>query len=296
MLINRLSGGLGNQLFQYAFGLYLELIHQRRVLTDAAYLSANKNAPLLTQRHYSLHIFNIRPKFCNQWHLSLFQQSRYWRLNALAEKFFNTHLYQQIEESDDFSVEQLSDHALLTGNWQDYRYVQAVATELRKQLQFRNSLTKEALQWQQKIDNQPVAVALHVRRGDYLKPHVAQMLPPLSWDYYLQAIEQVQQQFGRQAFFYVFSDDTKWCRGQFASMDIPYAIVPNNFENQMFADFQLMTHCRHFVIANSTFSWWGAWLGTAADKQVWTPAQWYATPELNQQKRAKLIPPDWHSI
>lgn len=297
MLINRLSGGLGNQLFQYAFGLYLEKIYQRRVLTDAAYLSANKGAQLLTQRDYSLAIFNIRPKFCNQWHLALFQQSRYWRLNALAEKFFDVHSYQPIEESDDFLVaEHLPRHALMTGNWQDNRYVQAVTTELRKQLQFRDRLTKEALHWQQKIDNQPVAVALHVRRGDYLKPHVAQLLPPLSWDYYVQAIQQVQQQCGEQAFFYVFSDDTEWCQRQFATMDIPCAIVPNSFDNQPFADFQLMTRCRHFVTANSTFSWWGAWLGAAPDKQVWTPSRWYATPELNQQKRVKLIPPDWHTV
>ncbi len=297
MLINRLSGGLGNQLFQYTFGLYLELIYRRKVLTDAAYLSANRGALLLTQRDYSLGIFKVRPRFCNQWHLALFQQSRYWRLNALAEKLFDIRAYQHVEESDNFSgAEHLPRHALLTGIWQDYRYVQAVAAELRKQLQFRHGLVKEALHWQQKIDNQSIAVALHVRRGDYLKPHVARLLPPLAWDYYLYAIEKVQRQFGSEAFFYVFSDDTEWCRTQFATIGIPYAIVPNHFDNQPFADFQLMTRCRHFVIANSTFSWWGAWLGAAPDKQIWTPAQWYATPELNREKRSKLVPPDWHTV
>ncbi|WP_448520556.1 alpha-1,2-fucosyltransferase [Rhodoflexus sp.] len=297
MLINRLSGGMGNQLFQYAFGLYLELIGKRKVLLDAAYLSENRHAALLTHRDYSLNIFSIKPNFCNQWHLALFQQSRYWRLNALAEKIFDIRRYQIVEEIGNFTgTDTLPSHALLLGHWQDYRYVRAVEPTLRKQLQFRKPLKGEALQWQQRIDNEPVAVAMHVRRGDYLKPHVAQSLPPLPLDYYERAVRQVLDSQGESAFFYIFSDDTDWCKKTFASSDFSHEVVPNNIDNQPFADFQLMTRCRHFIIANSTFSWWGAWLGTAPDKQVWTPARWYATPELNQQKRTKLVPPEWHTV
>lgn len=297
MLINRLSGGLGNQLFQYAFGVYLEEKLGQKVWLDAAYLSENRHAALLTQRDYSLHIFKIRPRFCNQWHLALFQQSRYWRLNALAEKTFNLSDYKIITESDeDTQVETIHPPALLQGTWQDYKYVQATEPILRQRLQFRQAPKGEALRWQQRIDSEPVAIALHVRRGDYLKPHVSQLLPPLPMDYYKNAVSCVYERVGDKAFFYVFSDDTAWCREQFARIGLPHEVVPNYFENHPFADFQLMTRCRHFIIANSTFSWWGAWLGNAPDKQVWTPARWYATPELNRQKRTKLIPPRWHTV
>jgi hypothetical protein len=297
MLINRLSGGLGNQLFQYAFGIYLESVHQRKVWLDAAYLSENKGADLLTHRDYNLDIFNIRPRFCHQWHLALFQQSRYWQLNALAEKFLDPSNYQIVEEIDDFiNIDALPRHALLIGYWQDYRYIQAVEPVLRRCLRFRRKLKGEALLWQQRIDNEPTAVALHVRRGDYLRPHVAQLLPPLSLDYYKRAIEQVIESQYNRIFFYIFSDDTEWCRQTFSALDFPHTVVPNKFENHPFADFQLMTHCKHFIIANSTFSWWGAWLGAAPDKQVWAPARWYATAELNQQKRTKLVPQEWHVV
>lgn len=297
MLINRLTGGMGNQLFQYVFGLYVEQVTGRKVLLDAAYLSENRHAALLTQRDYSLHIFCIKPRFANQWHLALFQQSRYWRLNALAEKLFDISRYKIVDEYGNFTtVEQLPPHTLLLGHWQNYKYVQAVESLLRQELQFRQPLKGEALQWQQRIDNEPIAIALHVRRGDYLKPHISQQLPPLPMDYYKNAIARVREQFGEHAFFYIFSEDTAWCREQFARIGIPHEVVPSNLDNQPFADFQLMTRCRHFIIANSTFSWWGAWLGTAPDKQVWAPARWYATPELNAQKRTKLVPPEWHII
>ncbi|MCS7019903.1 MAG: alpha-1,2-fucosyltransferase [Cytophagales bacterium] len=298
MLINRLSGGLGNQLFQYAFGMYLEHLHQKKVWLDAMYLSENRHAVLLTQRDYSLHIFKICPRFCNQWHLALFQQSRYWRLNALATKIFDLTHYKIIEENDDpINPEEIYPPALLQGTWQDYRYVQAVETILRQHLQFRYSLKGAAKEWQQRIDKEPIAVALHVRRGDYLKPHISQLLPPLPVSYYKAAVSQVCEKFGEKAFFYIFSDDTQWCREQFARISLPHEVVPNQFaDNQPFADFQLMTRCRHFIIANSTFSWWGAWLGTAPDKQVWAPAHWFADAELNQRKRTRLIPPEWHTV
>ncbi|MCS6967537.1 MAG: alpha-1,2-fucosyltransferase [Cytophagales bacterium] len=294
MLIVRLMGGLGNQLFQYAFSLWLQGRYKKKVWLDAQALSENRHEPLLTQREYSLHIFKMRPLICNQWHRAYFQQSRYWRLNALAAKLFDLSKYHCIEENDNFSADNLPENALLLGYWQDLRYVQGVETLLRRHLQFRHALKGQALNWQRAIQAQQVPVAVHVRRGDYLKPHVAKELAPLPPAYYQQALQEVKERF-ENAFFYIFSDDTQWCQTFFTQMKFPCAIVPNNFE-QPFADFQLMTQCRHFIIANSTFSWWGAWLSQAPDKQVWSPKRWYAVEELNRIRRPKLVPSCWHSI
>src|SRR5262249_39041231 len=130
------------------------------------------------------------------------------------------------------------------------------------------------------------AVGLHVRRGDYLLPEGAHM-HIIGMDYYRRAAELISERVLNPHFF-VFSDDIQWCA---RTLDIRY---PHTFvvqdqpsERWTAADFRLMTLCKHFVIANSTFSWWAAWLGSHQDKIVVAPSEWIH----NDTEGSKAITP-----
>jgi hypothetical protein len=134
------------------------------------------------------------------------------------------------------------------------------------------------------------AVCVHVRRGDYLTPK-GQFLGFVGTDYYERAIALLKTKIDAPH-FYVFSDDIDWCK-QSLRFDSPHTFVETgeNGEDTTEQDFQLMTLCRHFIIANSTFSWWAAWKGTrGTDDFVTAPHRWFSGP---QRSSTDIIPSRW---
>jgi hypothetical protein len=135
------------------------------------------------------------------------------------------------------------------------------------------------------------SVALHVRRGDYLtNTSAANYHGVCSLLYYQKAIDLLSSQYSN-LYFYVFSDDIKWAESNL-TIPFPTTFIGHNFGDQSFQDLRLISRCKHQIIANSSFSWWGAWLNSYENKTVIAPKKWF----LNNKKTESLFPPSWQLL
>jgi len=136
------------------------------------------------------------------------------------------------------------------------------------------------------------AVSVHVRRGDRVSdPRLAGVLGSCPAAYYRRAWRLIRERV-RDPLFIVFADDPAWARGQLTFLD-PVKFVSDPGHRPDHDDLWLMTQCRHHVIANSAFSWWGAWVADAADKVVVAPDRWFANPAYNGRD---IVPPAWARV
>ena len=159
-----------------------------------------------------------------------------------------------------------------------------MAGEVREAFAFHPELASEQTRrLAEQIKADALAVSLHVRRGDYLQPSVWRNTGGVCClPYYKRAIAEMQRRVGG-AHFYVFSDDPEWCRANLP-LDETAVFVDWNKKADSWQDMMLMSLCRHNIICNSTFSWWGAWLNNNPGKTVLAPDRWsllYPTPYLN---------------
>lgn len=175
----------------------------------------------------------------------------------------------------------------LMGYWQSEMYFKDYAETLRSDFNFTIHLDETNRNIAQRIQHSN-AVSLHVRRGDYIThtPN-AKILSTCSLDYYNQAIDYISKRVDSPHFF-LFSDDMEWVK---ASLDIPFekTYIEHNRGADSYRDMQLMHMCRHHVIANSSFSWWGAWLNPYPDKLVVAPKTWFSDGKVDDD----LIPREW---
>jgi hypothetical protein len=272
MITVRMKGGLGNQMFQYAAGrslslktglpLVLDLRHYRRARDHGYGLGKFDlaDAPLDEARLPP----HIRDRPLAYW---------LWRLTGRKPQL-------QVENGDGFdpAIASLSGPAWIEGYFQSEKYFAAHAATIRHELTPTFPLDAENARWLAEIAAEPRAVSLHVRRGDYVRnAKVAARHGTCTPDYYTRALAHIAQKMGADPVVYAFSDDPVWVREH---LQLPAEIrVPSH--NDIFhnvEDLRLMTACRHHIIANSTFSWWGAWLNPRADKVVAAPARWFADP------------------
>ncbi len=178
----------------------------------------------------------------------------------------------------------------IQGYWQSEKYFEKYATELRRDFTFKLPLTGRNAEFAAKI-SQTNAVSIHVRRGDYVSNRKAAKLHGLcSIDYYRGAIKNVVARIESPTFF-VFSDDIAWV-SENLKLDSPCAFVDHNQGQDSFNDMRLMSLCRHNIIANSSFSWWGAWLNVNPNKLVTAPKNWFAA-SVNTED---LLPKEWISL
>jgi hypothetical protein len=175
----------------------------------------------------------------------------------------------------------------LTGYWQSEKYFLEVATQMRGDFSFRLPLENQNAELAKQI-NQVNAVSLHVRRGDYANNSKTTEKHGLcSLDYYQVAIRYVTERVTPPHFF-VFSDDIAWVKNNL-KIDFPHQYIDFNHGAESYNDMRLMSMCKHHIIANSSFSWWGAWLNPRKDKIVVAPKHWFA----NQTDIQDLLPQGW---
>lgn len=157
---------------------------------------------------------------------------------------------------------------IVYGYWQDESLFSNIAEEVRHSFTFRSIDEKnKKLGVKMSLNN---SVSLHIRRGDYLKYPFLQVCTD---QYYKEAVEYIKKSVDDPV-FYVFSDDLEWSENFIKGCDVDYCIVNYNRGSNSYKDLYLMTCCRHNIIANSTFSWWGAWLGLYSEKIVVCPSIW----------------------
>jgi hypothetical protein len=172
----------------------------------------------------------------------------------------------------------------MIGFWQSEKYFAHIADNVRRAFTFKTSTIESVSRLAARVRG-PNSIFLHVRRGDYVNLQYYHGMPSL--DYYKNGVRQIRAM-NSDAEVFVFSDDRSWCRENFPS---DYYIIEGT---DKFEDLYLMSLCQHAVIANSSFSWWGAWLRDARPRRmVIAPAQWFTTPTLDTQD---LIPDRWSKL
>jgi hypothetical protein len=289
-VIVRLQGGLGNQLFQYAAAR--GLTEGRKLLLDCSALgSGAKNTPDTTTRFFELSVFstlkyNMLPPIAIK---VLTSENRFVRL---AKRLFYPGLI-NISECPFQQARELAAKGTaiyLNGYFQDENFFLQIRRALLAELSFPDpgSVAPASLAQILSADN---AVSIHVRRGDYLTPKALAFHGVLGPDYYQASVQLMNSRVPTPHYF-IFSDDPDWCREH---LDFPgdKSIMPPG--EKAWVDLALMSKCRHNIIANSSFSWWAAWLNNNPEKIVIAPRKWFADEEANSGQHT-IIPDNWISI
>lgn len=285
MIIVKLQGGLGNQLFQFAAGLALARRHSTTLKIDTSFLNADP-AGHYTKRYLELNVFDIALEEATEEDLRRFplQENRYIRkLKEWLPVSFDTHVFNERGHHYNTYFSRLPANTYLNGYWQSERYFKNCSTELRTLLRFKPGYVLCEAELERRIINTN-SVSVHVRRGDYVSLSAANSFHGVCGpDYYRKAMAL----FPADTTFYVFSDDLEWCRENLHSgYCMEFIETPNAY-----TDFYLMSQCRHHIIANSSFSWWAAWLHNDDKKQVIAPRRWFAsaaTPDIYPDNWVRL--------
>jgi hypothetical protein len=293
MIIVNLIGGLGNQMFQYAFGRSMEQAKQRKVCFDATTLLDRTPRENFTYRDFELGVFEGPVSLATPFDIALFRQSPanllsrgYYKVQrALRKPSIYSEKQYYVYDPD---VWRTGNNTYFDGYWQTEQYFLEQAALIRQAFAFRVAPTGENARLVQEIKSQ-VAISVHVRRGDYVSNSNASQMhnvcPPA---YYEQAVRLLTSQIG-EAVLYVFSDEPEWVC-QHLRFELPTVYVSHNQGKNSFEDMRLMSLCQHHIIANSSFSWWGAWLNPNTTKRVIAPRQWLQT---GLPSPTNLLPSQW---
>jgi hypothetical protein len=285
MIIVYLKGGLGNQIFQYAAGRSLAIKRGVALKLDTSFL--HLEATDYTKREFELDKFNIEVEFASKKEIKAIKRLR-WR------NFFLPTWILEAKQDDCYSLlRKTGKNCYLDGYFQSEKYFLDCSEQIRQELTFKKSLISEGwTEIKQQLANSN-SVSLHFRRGDYVSNLDANKFHGVcSMDYYQKAIGTIAEKVENPHFF-VFSDDIQWVIENF-KIDFPTVFVEKKDEN-LHSDFQLMSLCKHNIIANSSYSWWAAWLNNHINKIVIAPEKWYAN-EDKQKNFNELIPSRWITI
>jgi len=272
-IITQLNGGLGNQFFQYAVAKAIAINNNLELSFDINELIS------YTFRGYDLNNFNIEENFACDDEITQLKRKRVFKRTYFKEK------------RGKFMPEvlKIKNSAYLQGFWQSEKYFKTVSDVIRKDFTFKN------LDF---IKNQPIldeikqtnAVSISVRCKDYIEnPETAKVHNVCSMQYYKDAIQYMKKNV-ENPIFYIFSDDIEWVKENF-KFDEP-VVLPNTSNWQ--EDLYFMQNCKHNIVANSSFSWWAAWLNQNPDKIVVAPKKWYT--DIAKVDYKSVVPGNWVKI
>ena len=289
MVIANLIGGLGNQMFQYAAGRAVALIHNTSLkLEVSGYTSYDLHQGFELERIFNCSA-NIAKKSDMRNILGWQSPSGIRRLVSRPNMSVFRNKGIVIEPHFHYwpGINNMPSDCYLTGYWQSENYFSEFTDQIRNDFTFKLPMEVKNVEIANQM-NQVNAVSLHVRRGDYVSNTNTTATHGLcSLEYYKAAIQYVAEHLEKPVFF-IFSDDIAWVRINL-KIDFPCQYVDHNQASESYNDMRLMSLCQHHIIANSSFSWWGAWLNPAVDKIVVAPKRWFA----NQTDTQDLIPQKW---
>lgn len=276
MIIVKLQGGLGNQMFQYATGLSLSRIRKTRLALDKTWYTQEFEKQY-TPRSYELSPFKLNKK------------QKFVRTNKI---FNNKYLYDYHSDSTfvfDKRVMELPKNTILEGYFQSEKYFKNIRTELINNFDYIKD-AKAKIQHHIDLSRDSSSVSVHIRRGDYVTNKSAgEFHGILSKSYYQKAVKNISSKVNKPLFF-IFSDDIAWVK---KNLDMPKESIFIDFNKRGIDDMRIMRSCKHNIIANSSFSWWGAWLGEYENKIVIAPKNWFKSKELDT---SDVIPARWIKI
>lgn len=284
MIISRIIGGLGNQLFQYAAGKALALQHHTELLLDVTAFDDYK------LRNFDLAAFHTDLNFASKEQVSSFIN------RSIAGKIRDNILPMALRKV--YKEKQFHFHPrffrapaniYLQGYWQSEKYFLLVEETIRKEFTVKEEYRRNVSALAAKLSSTP-SVSVHIRRGDYKNPATVEIHGMLEAGYYNKAIQLISQK-TPGACFYFFSDDMNWVK---ENLPVENAVYVSGVMSQThIEDFYLMSQCKHNIIANSSFSWWAAWLNNTPGKIVVAPENWF---NKGPRDTYDLYPKDWLSI
>lgn len=272
MIITNLTGGLGNQMFQYAFGRYIANKHDTDLKLHFT------NALFNTSRSYMLDVFNITATIALQKDLQNLGVTKsrivnrfLYILDERCDIQFNSHIvtqkYPYVFNPKYF---EMGNNSYIQGFWNNERYFNKIEDLIRREFTSKKKLDNKNLRIFQDIQKTH-SVSIHVRRGDYVTNKTnAKLFGFLGLDYYIFAIKKIKKHISNPVFF-VFSDDILWCKENLPRLAGKIYFVDHNRGKEDYKDLLLMSACNHNIIANSSFSWWVSWLNRRKDKIVIKP-------------------------
>ncbi len=289
MIISHLIGGLGNQMFQYAAGRALSIARGQALKLDiSSFDNYHLHHGFELQRVFDCPI-EVAVK--TDIHRILGWQSYSlirrivsrpgWAMLRIKEFVIEPHIHFWV------GINNVPSECYLMGYWQTENYFLLEAERIRKDFSFRQPMDDRNVGLADQI-NHVNAVSVHVRRGDYISnPKFNAAHGVCTLNYYLASIRYIAERIQRPHFF-IFSDDIEWVKLNL-KIDFPHQYVDHNHGVESYNDMRLMSLCKHNIIANSSFSWWGAWLNASNDKIVVAPSQWF----INQKNTQDILPRDW---
>jgi len=290
--IVKLNGGLGNQMFQFAFAYVLAKKNDVQILFDFSYFDESDN--LAAQiRNYELAAFNLECKVAQEEDLKLVtlldNRTKVEKIlgDILKIKKFKSQK-NVIRQKSAYEFDKkffLPEMYYYEGYFQNEKYFKNYKNDLIKCFSIKEELDDKNLSTL-KVIQSTESVSLHIRRGDYVTLQCVNEFHGLcSLEYYKKAIDYIAQKVESPHFF-LFSDDVKWVV-QNLKINYPYTVVDFN-QDKGYLDMELMKNCKHNIVANSSFSWWGAWLNENSNKIVISPKNWIASSQ-----KCDIVPKGW---
>jgi len=295
-VIVSLYGGLGNQLFQYSAAKSLALRNNAPLVLDLYWFSIVDQLKNTTPRNYALASFNVKSELTSiglPWHQN---RSLLSRIGSKFSFFSQTAhddipIYSENGNGFDKNLNKITGPIWLNGYWQSYKYFEDISDSIKSEIGLIGSLSKNSLDIYKKIISSQ-SICLHIRRGDYVfNSNASQTHGVCNHSYYKEGVK-IAAKGLKKPIVFIFSDDPDWVRKNL-KLTFETFIVDANDADNAHQDLWLMQSCQRFVIANSTLSWWAAWLSKNQEKIVVAPRKWFLSKKLDS---SDLIPPSWVRI
>jgi hypothetical protein len=291
MIITKLIGGLGNQLFQYSLGKSLAVKKNTELKLDISGFEKYK------LHAYSLNHFNITENIATEKEIAKFQKYKrkpgkkwflYNKLITDEKKYYTERQFHFDEE-----IFNISDNCYIDGYWQTEKYFKNIEKIIRKECTVKSPISGKNAEIMKKIQSGN-SVSMHIRRGDYASnPATNDYFGTFGPEYYKKAMTIIAEK-RQNPHLFVFSDDHEWVKKNII-LPYPTTYVDHNGADKNYEDLRLMSLCDHFVISNSSFSWWGAWLSKNPNKIVIGPKKWFNKVKPNI-KTDDIMPEEWIRI
>jgi len=286
-IIVKLNGGLGNQMFQWALARMIEERTDIKTLLDMSYFKKGY------ARAYQLGIFKLKASFVEDfWTKSKLELMWFFRKQITWGRCLGINLYSESCFQFDSNINRVKPNTHVEGFFQSERYFKSIENILRNDFAFVEPPEGENRKLVQQIQATN-SISLHIRRGDYVqKKRYQNAYADCSLDYYKRGVEHIMELLENKSVppvLYIFSDDIDWVKN---NLKLPYEsiYVAHNTGDKSYEDMRLMSLCKHNIIANSSFSWWGAWLNKNPDKVVIAPQKWFNDEKIVQ---TDIIPETW---
>lgn len=290
MILIKLQGGLGNQMFQYAFASVLARKNNTKIVIEDSVYKLTEKKEGYTPRNFELSIFDNEYVFAKRSDTSLFStfsiiQKVKKKINLNYPKIFN-------EPTFEYSLKanSLKSPVFAIGYFQSFKYFIGFESYIRDLFVFPiNRLSSKNTDLISILKNKNT-IAIHIRRGDYINDIITnQVHGSCSFKYYEEAIAIIKSKIENPTLVF-FSDDSVWVKENFGNLVFDKIFIDHNRKIDSWMDMFLMSICSHNIIANSSFSWWGAWLNENPEKIVIAPKKWFQSKEIDIKS---IIPEEW---